>query len=247
MAHHPEAQAVGWALLHFVRQGTLIGAISALVLRLLRRTAPDVRYVFATIALSVMFTMPVVTGLQLWREAGKGPKASEAQGPHLDPAAAPPAVPAPLAAVDQPASRADAPPPGHRSFEAWMPSLVLGWLFAVIVLTIRLMSGWLWVQRMKSHGTAPVAEQWQAAALRLSRRLHISTPVRLLESTLVEVPTVIGWLKPVLLVPASALAGLAPAQLEAIFVHELAHVRRHDFIVNLLQTVVETLLFYHPA
>ena len=118
---------------------------------------------------------------------------------------------------------------------------------ASLVLTIRLMSGWLWVQRMKSHGTTPVAEHWQAAALRLSRRLHIATPVRLLESSLVDVPTVIGWLKPVLLLPASALAGLAPSQLEAIFAHELAHVRRHDYLVNLLQTVVETLLFYHPA
>ena len=60
-------------------------------------------------------------------------------------------------------------------------------------------------------------------------------------------PTVIGWLKPVVLLPASALAGLAPNQMEAILAHELAHIRRHDYIVNLLQTVVETLLFYHPA
>ena len=88
---------------------------------------------------------------------------------------------------------------------------------------------------------------WQMAVVRLSRRLHIAAPVKLLESTLVDVPTVIGWLKPVMLLPASALAGLAPAQLEAIFAHELAHVRRHDYLVNLLQTVVETLLFYHPA
>ena len=67
IAHHPEAQAVGWALLHFVWQGALIGAISAVVLWLLRSTAADVRYVVATIGLSVMFTMPVVTAVQLWR------------------------------------------------------------------------------------------------------------------------------------------------------------------------------------
>ena len=60
-------------------------------------------------------------------------------------------------------------------------------------------------------------------------------------------PTVIGWLKPVVLLPASALAGLTPRQLEAILAHELAHIRRHDYLVNLLQTLVETLLFYHPA
>ena len=79
------------------------------------------------------------------------------------------------------------------------------------------------------------------------RRLHIGRAVRLLESTSVSVPTVIGWLRPVVLLPASAMAGLAPNQMEAILAHELAHIRRHDYIVNLFQTVVETLLFYHPA
>ena len=121
------------------------------------------------------------------------------------------------------------------------------WLCGVAVLTLRLISGWVWVQRMKSHGASPAADGWQHIVARLSRRLHIARHVRLLESTLVEVPTVIGWIKPVVLLPASALAGLSPQQLEAILAHELAHIRRHDYLVNLLQTLVETLLFYHPA
>jgi beta-lactamase regulating signal transducer with metallopeptidase domain len=75
----------------------------------------------------------------------------------------------------------------------------------------------------------------------------VSRPVRLCQSLLVEVPTVIGWLRPVILVPVRALTGLAPQQLEALLAHELAHIRRHDYLVNLLQTIVETLLFYHPA
>lgn len=81
----------------------------------------------------------------------------------------------------------------------------------------------------------------------LARRMGIARVVELVESSAVTVPAVIGWLRPVILVPASALAGLSPQQLEAILAHELAHVRRHDYLVNLLQTVVETLLFYHPA
>src|SRR5205085_6589248 len=70
---------------------------------------------------------------------------------------------------------------------------------------------------------------------------------RLCRSALVEVPTAIGFMKPVILLPASTLTGLAPAQIEAILAHELAHIRRHDYFVNLLQSVIETLLFYHPA
>ena len=84
-------------------------------------------------------------------------------------------------------------------------------------------------------------------ALRLARRLHLTRRISLLESRLVDVPTVVGWIKPVVLLPVSALAGLSAEQLEAILAHELAHIRRHDYLVNLLQTLVETLLFYHPA
>jgi beta-lactamase regulating signal transducer with metallopeptidase domain len=131
--------------------------------------------------------------------------------------------------------------------EPWLPAVVLGWLCGVAVLTLRLLSGCLWVRRLKSHGTVPAAEGWQHTAARLSRRLHITRRIRLFESALVDVPTVIGWIKPVVLLPASALAGLSPQQIEAILMHELAHIRRHDYVVNLLQTLVETLLFYHPA
>ena len=105
----------------------------------------------------------------------------------------------------------------------------------------------MWVQRLKSHRTTAVSARWQHTAQTLARQLHIRRPVRLLESASVAVPTVIGWLRPVVLMPASALAGLSPEQLQAILAHELAHIRRHDYLVNLLQTLVETLLFYHPA
>jgi beta-lactamase regulating signal transducer with metallopeptidase domain len=245
----PAAQAIGWALLHFVWQGALIGILTSVVLTLLRRSAADVRYVVSTIALSLMFTMPVVTGLQLWRAV---PAASDAT------------VETPLQVVPDRSAAHDAstrtvaidrgvtaalPPAGERTagFDSWLPTLVMGWLCGVGALTLRLMSGWLWVQRMKARGTSPAAEGWQLIAARLSKRLHIARPVRLLQSTLVDVPTVIGWFKPVVLLPASTLSGLAPELLEAILAHELAHVRRHDYLVNLLQALVETLLFYHPA
>src|SRR5213075_1678041 len=80
-----------------------------------------------------------------------------------------------------------------------------------------------------------------AHAMRLRRA------VKLVESAAVEVPAVISWLRPVVLLPASTLTGLAPKQIEMVLAHELAHIRRHDFLVNILQAVVETLMFYHPA
>ena len=131
--------------------------------------------------------------------------------------------------------------------EPLLPTLILVWIAGVSMLSLRLLTGWIWVQRLRTRGNAPAADEWQRMAPRLSRRLHIARAITLLESTLVDVPTVIGWLKPVVLLPASALAALSPQQLEAILAHELAHIRRHDYLVNLLQTLVETVLFYHPA
>src|SRR5262249_33636479 len=90
-------------------------------------------------------------------------------------------------------------------------------------------------------------EPWPGTCARLCERLRLRRPVRLLHSALVQVPTVLGWLRPVVLLPLSAVAELPPAQLEALLAHELAHVRRHDYLVNLLQSVVGTLVFYRAA
>ena len=251
MLQQPFSHAIGWALLQFVWQGTLIAALTAVLLAALRRSGPDVRYVVSTIALALMLTTPVVTVVQTL--SASDPALDMAAGSLSKPAAAPEDTRVADAAASV-APRASSPGDDVAALAAsgpavdeWLPLFVSLWLAGVFLLTLRLFSGWMWVQRMKSHGAHPAPEALQAAAERLMRRLHIGRAVRLLESTSVAVPTVIGWLKPVVLLPASALAGLSPKQLEAIVAHELAHVRRHDYIVNLFQTVVETLLFYHPA
>ena len=268
MLQQPFSQAIGWALLQFVWQGTLIAVLTAALLAALRRSGPDVRYVVSTIALAVMLTTPVVTVVQTLSvpdPATPGSLSSPAAAPEntrvaevaapVPPGASSPAEPGRSFAVPAPARRnlGDAGlvrrslGEGGWSVDEWLPLFVSLWLAGIAALTLRLFSGWMWVQRMKSHGAGPAPEALRVAAERLMRRLHIGRAVRLLESTSVAVPTVIGWLKPVVLLPASAMAGLAPNQMEAILAHELAHVRRHDYIVNLFQAVVETLLFYHPA
>ena len=267
----PAAQAVGWALLHFVWQGALIGALTALVLLTLRRSAADVRYVVSAIGLALMLTLPVVTGVQTWTALTRATPPPHAAATRADVHSAsssrstPPIGPASsftrTAEADRWKARDGvASAPGASSFalkrprpnlstrfEPFIPIAIAIWVGGVLLLTLRLLTGWLWIQRLRTHGTEIAGEPLQRMAARLSRRLHIRRAISLLESTLVDVPTVIGWLKPVVLMPATALAGLPMPQLEAILAHELAHIRRHDYLVNLLQTLVETLLFYHPA
>ncbi len=259
LMRQPVAQAIGWALLQFVWQGAVLGLLTAVVLAVLRRSAPDIRYVVSTIGLLLMLTMPIVTAWQsatnavparatiaaetgeyrvpsshsttTARARGSAPSVQQRTVAH-------PVAPAP-AVVDAPEN--------IESYIPWMPLVVFAWMCGVLVLSLRLASGWLWVQTMKRRRASAAADYWQQMSRKLARQLHIRRPIRLLESAAVGVPIVIGWLRPVVLLPASALAGLSPQQIEAILAHELAHVRRHDYLVNLLQTLVETLLFYHPA
>ncbi len=128
-----------------------------------------------------------------------------------------------------------------------MPWFVGAWFAGVALFSFRLFTGWLKILSLRSRHNQAVDAAWLEKLQRLKQRLGVSRPVRMLQSWAVEVPTAIGWLCPVILLPASSLVGLTPWQIESILAHELAHIRRHDYLVNLLQCLAETLLFYHPA
>jgi protein involved in polysaccharide export with SLBB domain len=126
-------------------------------------------------------------------------------------------------------------------------AIVLPWLAGVAALSAWRVCGWLVLRRMVRRHSRPAARPVRLAGETLRARMGVTRAVRLVESAWVQVPAVVGVLRPVILLPAGALSGLTMAQLESILAHELAHVRRHDYVVNLLQAAAETLLFYHPA
>lgn len=249
-------QALGWALVHSLWQDALAAAALTSFLAILPPRAAQTRYVLATATLLLMLALPLATALRL-RDAPPPPLGRATAGV---PTAVAPAAPAnapsgtvvseptatPYTAGESPA----APSLAGRirtAIEPALPGIVFVWLGGVLALSLRLTSGWLGARRLGTTGTRPVPDSCRRALARLVARLRITRPVRIFESALVQVPAVIGWLRPVVLLPASALTGLTPLQLDALLAHELAHVRRHDYLVNVLQSVVETLLFYHPA
>src|SRR5215471_4750401 len=121
------------------------------------------------------------------------------------------------------------------------------WFAGAAACSVRLLAGWISATSLRRSHHAPAPPAWQQALDRLMKRMHVSRPVRLLATDRVDSPSVVGWLRPVILAPAGVLCGLAPEQVEALLAHELAHVLRHDYLVNLLQGVAEAVLFYHPA
>ena len=135
-----------------------------------------------------------------------------------------------------------------RSFlQPLLPWVVGVWLAGVVLLSLRMLVCWSQVNRLKKTGVLLVNESVNLAFQQLSERLGLGERVRLLQSSVVIVPTVIGYIKPVVLMPAAVLTGLSPQQLAAVIAHELSHVRRADYLVNLFQSVIETVLFYHPC
>src|SRR5918993_396252 len=226
----------GWTLLHFVWQGTLAALALGFTLALVPRRWARARYVLACLALLGMVAMPVITASYIARHPADrqtpvSARGNIAEGVGTIGATSPPAVhdsSIVSAARDGADTRPGVSPGGVQALpSAWFPWLVASWLVR--------------------EDAVEADAAWVRAVDRLSARLRLHTPVRLLESARIQVPVVIGSLRPVLLLPAAAMTGLSPEQIEAVLAHELAHIRRHDYLVNLVQSAVETVLFYHPG
>lgn len=125
--------------------------------------------------------------------------------------------------------------------------LAIVWLLGVALLSLRPLVGWRHTKRLRRGGNALLDGPLEDTMKRIASQLGIRRRVEILESSRVIVPTVIGWLKPLILLPPSALTGLSQQQLSDVIAHELAHVRRHDHFFHSIQTLAETVFFYHPA
>jgi beta-lactamase regulating signal transducer with metallopeptidase domain len=235
-------QAVGWALLHFIWQGALVAFGLRAALSLMRGRSSAARYGVAAGAMALLLVLPVATAFRSY-----APEPDTAVSPDVGSAAS-----LPSSVQGAPVSQSSSGPVPSAAtvreiLQPYLPALFAAWLAGVALVSLYHLGGWLQARRLTLRGTRPASEAWVMTFRRLRHRLGIERAVALLESSIVPVPAVVGWLRPVILVPASVFAGLTPEQLEAVLAHELAHVRRHDYLVNLVQAMVESLLFYHPA
>ena len=238
---NPETiRVLGWCLLHFVWQGAVLALVLCALLSRLR--SPQARYLSAVCALIAMLVVPCVTFAILkqspesirqfsvggYAELGGGLEAGQLN-------TLPPHESLPLSfssnalAID------------------WLNYAVLAWFAGVYMFTLRTLGGWMLLMRLRRQHAEPIAGDLLKTCLALQRRLGVSRTVRYVCSKVAESPAVFGSLKPMIVLPLSALAGLSPWQVEAIIAHELAHIKRWDLMVNAFQIATETLLFYHPA
>jgi beta-lactamase regulating signal transducer with metallopeptidase domain len=199
-------------------------------------------------ALVGLLVLPATTGVLLSEHVW-----SERPETHLHPAQAGPDSVSSIAALPSTAAQATGTGVGAswvESVHAWLqpalPWAVLAWGLGVMILAVR-WAGGAWRVRRLRRASRPAPNPWREQLERLATRMGLKGSIALRQSDRIESPMVSGWWRPVVLVPAGLLSGFPPRQVEALLLHELAHVRRHDVLVGYLQAVVETLLFFHPA
>ena len=224
-------------LIHAAWQGIVIAALVAAADKVLHKASPAVRYRLFFLALLFMLLAPALTSLS------GVPAVATTNATRI----APDRVSAEVAAAT-PRSAVDSGPKAAwlETIEVSTQYMVPFWMIGVFAMTLR-WAGASYVLRRRVRRSSPAGEHWREIVDNISRALQIGRVVRVLQAEWLTAPATIGWISPVLLLPISALSGLPPEQLEAIIAHELAHIRRNDYLANLVQVVAETLLFFHPA
>lgn len=238
-------EAFGLTLMHSLWQGALVALVLAFLLFVLRRSSSKSRYYVSLSSLVVLFVSTVITFFIILdvRQTLDVVQLDSTFSYAIIVLGNPEA----LANVEQVNALWLFIGEMTYYFQSHAPLLVAAWLMGVLVLTLRLAGGYTLAQRMKTYKTRAVESYWEDKLTTLMDKVGISKAVKLLESGIAKVPMVIGHLKPVILVPTGMLSGLTPQQVEAVLAHELAHIKRHDYLVNLAQSVLEIILFYHPA
>lgn len=238
-------RSIGWTLLHSLWQGALVLILATLLLWLFRRHSPVVRYNILCVALVMIFFSSIITFITL-------------QGSDTTPGPVNPAV-AVVAGYAGPAERDIAP---ASSMQQWTSDklaalghlieqnshyLALFWLFGFLFFLVRYLGGLYYIGHLRRKGLIRVNPKWIIMAGQLAQNTGIRKRVDIFESLSIRVPLTLGYIKPIILFPAGMLGSIPPEQVEAILMHEMAHILRRDYLVNALQSLVEAVFFYHPA
>ena len=232
----PFLTSLSLTLLHFMWQGLLVAAVLKSALLIFNNNKPQLRYALSALAMLVNLLLPLITFAIIY----------QTENSFANTLANSLALSEFIQELKQPDALFS-----YQGLIALLPSLLptiaVLWLATITLLAGKLLLEVYNVNNLPQQKTVAPSQKLQARFNELAKQIHLTITPRLLISLKVEVPMAIGWLKPVILLPASMVSGLSTPQLEMLLLHELAHIRRHDYLANFFQTLVEILLFFHPA
>lgn len=251
---------LGWTLVHSTWQITLMAGVLFFVLRIFKSFSASTRYLLSVSALALAFVFPLTTFVLFSKNSAEISRAATHQTENADSIKSRIQPTGKFSAMDYDRSRIASVEIENNAFSfenlqisfkqnlaASLPLFVLLWILGVSLYTLRLCGGFWQLHKYKTREIFEPDAEWQKRFLRLCRKINVHQIVKLRQSNLVKTPMVIGWLKPLIIVPASVFLQMNPHELETILAHELVHIRRYDNLVNFLQSFVEIVFFYHPG
>ena len=232
----PFLSALGWALANSLWQMAFLWLLFQLCFGTIRKIPPRFAYLGALVFMLAGFTWFIITFVQQY-------SALSSISRYL----------VNLPTLEDAPARTVAAGTGDFTFgsllaigEKWLPYLSASYLIILVILFIRLINAYGYSQEVKQRGLVKVDFHWRIFVKDFANRIGIRREVAIYLSELIDVPATMGWLKPVILLPLSTFTHLSPQQVEAVILHELSHIKRNDYLVNLLISVVETILFFNP-
>ncbi len=236
-------KAIGWTIFHSIWQGAVIAIIVGALLLLTGKKSARLRYNISTAAMFLFFFVSLGTFVQVY----EAPKTQLSDNPIFVSGKPVQSESASVNTYDVVNStKINLPEIFETYFAENLPLVVTFWFTGLIIFSLRFIGSVFYVQRIKTTGLHTLENIWHYRLNVLHCKLDLNRPVQIYESTQIDIPITIGNLKPIILLPLGIISGLPQDQIEAIISHELAHIKRYDFLINLIQIFIEMIFFYHP-
>ncbi len=229
--------AFGWTVLHSLWQATVIAIITGFLLLVCRKKSAHTRYKIAAFGMFSIFIAAFGTFWYLYQSSFSVPLTAGITANFVEA----------VEGIELETISTTSIQGFKDYFNQHLPLIVTLWLMGAVVFFLRLLGGLIYIQHLRHHCIKVMDNVWLDTLSNLSRKLPGDKFIALAESKLVKVPLVIGHLKPLILFPIGMINQLSPQEVEAILAHELAHIYRNDYLVNIIQSIIETLFYYHPA
>ncbi len=231
----PWVQALGWTLLHSLWQSVFVTGVVIIAIKCTPTRLSNTRYLVATVGLTLIFLLSAGTFLHLITTKNIHVKESVISYQFS------------LSAVGNDLQKPFTGLLGTLTdaVERNIPAIVLVWSIGALLFSLRVFSGWWYVQRIRSEAVL-IGDQWSKLVQQLASSIKINQYIPLAESSRIQTPIVIGYIKPMILFPVGICSGLSMEQLESIILHELVHIKRKDYLVNIVQSFMEAIYFFNP-
>lgn len=238
--------ALGWTLFHILWQGLLVGIVLFFVLRLLKNKTSNLRYFVSVASLLLIVVLSLINfSTNYDKPIEKNFEISDKHKTEYD-----------SKIIDFSSANQDklfkadflsVLESNIQKLDRYFPLIINLWMLGVLFFIAKFVFSFLYTNRLKKSKIQSIQSKWKNKFTQLEHKLEINKKIKYIESKLVNVPIVLGYLKPLIIIPVGMLTSMPSNQIDAIIAHELAHIKRNDYIINVLQSLIETIFFFHPA